>query len=111
MADPTYEIFIGTALTMSLTALDENRLPFDLTGYTATGSVKTSATVEAVSLDLAPTIPTPASGVVLIDVDTSGMAAGQYVFDVQITASGELPIVITSGIFKFKRKATANPTP
>jgi hypothetical protein len=109
MADPTYDVDIGTAFALSLACLDENRDAVDLTGYTAYGSMKTSATSDTVTLDLAPTIPTPANGIVVVNASTVGLTAGQYVFDVLIKTGSNLPIKIGWGIIKLKRKVTSNP--
>jgi hypothetical protein len=111
MSDLTYEFFIGTAVSMSLTCKQSDGSVFDLTGYSVQGLVKTSPSAETETLDLEPTIPTPANGVVSINVDSSSVPAGVYGFDVQVTEDGEVPIVIASGKMKFKKKNTPNPEP
>ena len=109
MSDLTYEFFIGTAVSMTLTCKESDGTVFDLTGYSVQGLVKTSPSALTTTLDLAPTIPTPANGVVSINASSAGITAGIYQFDVQVKATGSLPIVIASGTIKFKKKNTPNP--
>lgn len=103
MSDLTYEFFIGTAVSMTLTAKQSDGTPENLTGYTATGWVRTSPSAVVDTLDLAPTIPTPANGIVSINVDSSDVPAGIYAFRVLITDEPALPIVLASGTMKFKK--------
>jgi len=100
-----FEFWIGEDITMSLTCLQSDGTAFDLTGYTADGVLKINPS-SAVALDLAPTIPTPANGVVLVSVNTTGVAAGVYGWDVQITEGSNAPIVIGYGTAKLRKKNT-----
>lgn len=105
MAEPTYDIDIGTAFSMSLVCLDENRDPVDLTGYTTWANMAPlhSSIEDDYTLNLDPTIPTPANGTVVINKITTGVAAGQYAFDIWIQASGGTPIKIGFGTVKMKK--------
>jgi hypothetical protein len=103
MSDLTYEFFIGTAVSMSLTCKQSDGTVFDLTGYSASGWVKTSPSAVLDTLDLAPTIPDPTSGVVSINVDSTDVPAGIYAFRVLVEDDPDLPIVLASGTMKFKR--------
>jgi hypothetical protein len=62
-----------------------------------------------VTLDLAPTIPTPSNGVILIlvsDETTAAITAGRYVFDVVLdTPEGDV-IRIFGGTILFKNQVT-----
>jgi len=100
-----FEFWIGEDISMSLTCLQSDGTPFDLTGYTAAGVIKTNPTA-AVALDLAPTIPTPANGVVVVSVNTADVAAGIYGWDIQITEGSNAPIVIGYGTTKLRKKNT-----
>ena len=100
-----FEFWIGEDITMSLTCLQSDGTAFNLTGYTAAGVLKINPS-SAVALNLSPTIPTPANGVVLVSVNTTGVAAGVYGWDVQITAGANAPIVIGYGTAKLRKKNT-----
>ncbi len=93
--------FAGATFSLSLTCQDDGGSAVDLTGYSARGEVRRTSTNPAVVLDLSPTIPTPANGIVTISVSdetTTDIAAGDYVFDVVLdTPTGEvIPILRAS---------------
>jgi len=103
-----FEIWIGENIAMTLLCTDDNGDAQDLTGYTAQGVVKESTRDETAILDLAPTIPTPANGTVVIDVSTDGLDPGVFGYDVQISNGSDVPIVIGYGTVKLRRKNTPN---
>jgi hypothetical protein len=100
-----FEFWIGEDITMSLTCLQSDGTAFNLTGYTADGVLKINPS-SAVALDLVPTIPTPANGVVLVSVNTAAVPAGVYGWDVQIKLGANAPIVIGYGTAKLRKKNT-----
>jgi hypothetical protein len=100
-----FEFWIGEDITMSLTCLQSDGTAFNLTGYTAAGVLKINPS-SAVALNLVPTIPTPANGVVLVSVNTAAVAAGVYGWDVQIKLGANAPIVIGYGTAKLRKKNT-----
>lgn len=101
--------YAGATFSLSLTCQDSAGDPQDLTGYTARGSVRIKPNSESVTLDLAPTIPTPSNGVILIlvsDETTAAITAGRYVFDVVLdTPEGDV-IRIFGGTILFKNQVT-----
>jgi hypothetical protein len=105
MSDPTTNLYIGDALSFSYTAKDADGDPSNLTGYTAIGAVKVSDRSEDVVLNLAPTIPTPANGIILINQETNDIEAGQYVMDVRLVldADPDKYITIDRRILKIRR--------
>lgn len=105
MSEPTTNLYIGDVLSFSYTAKDSNGDPSDLTGYTAIGEVKLSDRSEEVVLDLAPTIPTPANGVILVNQKTNDLEAGQYVMDVRLVEDIDVEryITIDRRILKIRR--------
>jgi hypothetical protein len=102
---PIYECYKGENISMTFTALSSGD-PYDLTGKTVQGVMKSSVSGDTV-LDLAPTIPTPNNGVIVVNVSTSAVPAGVYGADVQITSSG-VPIVVHQWTQKIKPKNTPN---
>ena len=109
MADTTNEIYIGDGLAFSLTALDANGDPFNLTGYSVYGGMKSSPSDTDFALDFSSTIPTPSNGVISVNVATETVTAGQYGWDVIIQNGSNEPVTVFTGILKFKRRNTPNP--
>lgn len=103
-----FEIWIGENIAMTLLCTDNSNVPQNLTGYTAQGVVKASTRDSTEILDLAPTIPTPANGAVVINVSTQGLSPGVFGYDVQISNGSDVPIVIGYGTIKLRRKNTPN---
>jgi len=101
--------YAGSTFSLSLTCQDDAGDAVDLTGYSARGTVRESPTIGTVTLDLSPTIPTPADGVVSISVAdeiTAGITAGRYVFDVVLdTPAGDV-VRILGGTILFKNQVT-----
>jgi hypothetical protein len=99
------DVWIGENISLTLTCKNADGTAFNLTGYTAAGVMRTNPTA-AVALDFVPTIPTPANGIVVINVSTTGVAAGPYGWDVQIKQGANAPVVIGYGTVKLRRKNT-----
>ena len=101
--------YAGATFSLSLTCQDDAGDPVDLTGYTARGSVREKATSTTETLDLAPTIPTPSNGVILISVadeTTAAITAGRYVFDIVLdTPTGDV-VRVFGGTLLFKNQVT-----
>lgn len=98
--------YSGGTLSMSMTCKDENGDPVDLTGYTARGEVRPTISSETVTLDLAPTIPTPANGVISIEIAdevTALIPAGNYVWGVVLVTPTGGAIPIESGPIVFRQ--------
>jgi hypothetical protein len=109
MNGPTLNAYSGATLSMSLTCLDDAGDPFNLTGYSARGQIRPAVGSSTVTLDLSPTIPTPANGVISIsktDESTAAIAAGIYYWDVVLDTptGGVLPVA--GGTVKFRQLVT-----
>jgi hypothetical protein len=102
---PIYEVYKGENISFSFTATLDGA-PYNLTGKTVQGVMKSSVSGDTV-LDLAPTIPTPSNGVIVVNVSTSSIPAGIYGADVQIS-TGTVPVVIHQWTQKIRPKYTPN---
>jgi hypothetical protein len=102
---PIYEVYKGENISMSFTATLDGA-PYNLTGKTVQGVMRSSISGDVI-LDLSPTIPTPANGVIIINVSTSSIPAGIYGADVQISTS-TVPVVIHQWTQKIRPKYTPN---
>lgn len=113
MSEPTTNLYIGDVLSFSYTAKDIDGDPSDLTGYTAIGAVKVSDRADDIVLDLAPTIPTPANGVILVNQETNDIEAGQYVMDVRLVLNSDTDkyITIDRRILKIRRPVSTYTAP
>lgn len=98
--------YSGATLSLSFTCKDENGDPVDLTGFTPRAEVRPTISSETVTLDLAPTIPTPANGVILVqvsDTDTAGVEPGPYVWGLVLETPENTVIPIESGSIIFRQ--------
>mgnify|MGYP007083439191 FL=1 len=103
------DAFSGETLSLSFTCKDSDGDPVNLTGYTARASVRTTPTATAVALNLSPTIPTPANGIVLVNVSdeaTAAIAAGIYYWDLVLDTPAGSVIYIAGGTIKFRTLVT-----
>lgn len=94
---------------MSLTCKNDAGAVFPLTGYSARAQVRASATSSTVVLDLAPTIPTPLTGVISIlktDEQTSVVTPGTYYWDLVLDTPSGGVIFIAGGTIKFRKLVT-----
>lgn len=97
--------FSGATLSLSFTCKDENGDPVDLTGYSARAEVRPTVSSEEVTLDLAPTIPTPANGIISVSIAdevTAAIEPGTYVWGLvlETPAGGVIPIESGPIIFR-----------
>lgn len=107
MAGTNFNVYSGETFSASFTCLDDAGDAVNLTGYAARAQVRTTPTATTVTLNLAPTIPTPANGVILINVETLGIAAGIYYWDLVLDTPGAADtIFITGGTIKFRNLVT-----
>jgi hypothetical protein len=100
------QAYCGGTLNISFTCKDNEGEPVDLTGYSARAEVRPTISSEEVTLDLAPTIPTPANGVISINIPdevTATIEPGGYVWGlVLVTPLGSV-IPIESGPIIFRQ--------
>lgn len=97
--------FSGATLSLSFTCKDETGDPVDLTGYSARAEVRPTVSSEEVTLDLAPTIPTPANGIISVSISdevTAAIEPGAYVWGLvlETPAGGVIPIESGPIIFR-----------
>ena len=100
------QAYSGATLTLSFTCKDENGDPVDLTGFSARAEVRETISSETVVLDLAPTIPTPANGIILVEVAdtvTATIPAGAYVWGLVLVTDEDKVIPIESGPIIFRQ--------
>jgi len=98
--------YSGATLSLSFTCKDSNGDPVDLTGYTARAEVRPTVSSDVLTLDLAPTIPTPEDGVIVVSVDdatTATIDAGAYVWGLVLETPGNGVIPIESGPIIFRQ--------
>lgn len=109
MAGTNLNFYSGETLSMSLTCKDSAGAVFPLTGYSARAQVRASATSSTVVLDLSPTIPTPANGIVVIsktDEQTAIVTPGTYYWDLVLDTPTGGVIFIAGGTMKFRKLVT-----
>jgi hypothetical protein len=100
------QAYSGATLSISFTCKDELGDPVDLTGFTARAEVRPTISSEVLTLDLAPTIPTPANGVIVVSVSdeiTAGIEAGNYVWGLVLETPEGNVIPIESGPILFRQ--------
>lgn len=100
------QAYSGATLNLSFTCKDENGDPVDLTGYSARAEVRPTISSDTVTLDLAPTIPTPANGVILVSIAdevTATIEPGSYVWGLVLVTPAGGVIPIESGPILFRQ--------
>jgi len=100
------QAYSGATLTLSFTCKDEDGDPVNLTGFSARAEVRETVSSEEVILDLDPTIPTPANGVIMVniaDTVTALIPAGSYVWGLVVVTDADKVIPIESGPIIFRQ--------
>lgn len=98
--------YSGATLSLSFTCKDENGAAVNLTGYSARAEVRPTISSETLTLDLAPTIPTPANGVISVSITDSVTALiepGSYVWGLVLETPDGGVIPIESGPIVFRQ--------
>jgi hypothetical protein len=98
--------YSGATLSLSFTAKDEDGDPVDLTGYTARAEVRPTISSSTLTLNLSPTIPTPANGVISISIAdevTALIEPGAYVWGLVLVTPAGGVIPIESGPIVFRQ--------
>ena len=109
MAGTNLNAYSGETLTLSFSCKDEAGDAFNLTGYSARAKVRTTIASSTVVLDLAPTIPTPANGIIAVsktDEQTAAVAPGVYQWDLVLDTPTGGVIYIAGGTIKFRQIAS-----
>jgi hypothetical protein len=102
MAAATHNLIIDQGATWRLNLLykDSENSPIDLTGYTAQLQLRTSYDAASASLNLSNgsgitiTANTGSIAIVATATQTNALIAGDYVYDLEITLSGEVTRLI-----------------
>ena len=98
--------YSGATLSLSFTCKDENGAAVNLTGYTARAEVRPNISSSTITLNLAPTIPTPANGiisVIIADEVTASIEPGAYVWGLVLVTPAGGVIPIESGPIAFRQ--------
>jgi hypothetical protein len=106
MAGTNFDTHAGETFAVSFKCLDSDGAPVNLTGYTARAQARATPTSSTVLLNFAPTIPTPANGIIRINVATTGITAGIYYWDLVLDLPSGGTIFITGGTIKFRNLVT-----
>lgn len=100
------QAYSGGTLSLSFTCKDNDGTPVDLTGYSARAEVRPTISSETVTLDLAPTIPNPANGVIVVSIAdevTATIDPGSYVWGLVLETPTGGVIPIESGPILFRQ--------
>jgi len=92
----------GTDYSTTLTVTDDDGTATDLTGYTAAGQIRKhySSSTTTATFDIAFSIDRT-DGLITASLNrtaTTAMAAGRYVYDIEITSSGDKRTRLVEGI-------------
>ena len=97
----------GETLSLSFACEDAAGDAFNLSGYTARSLVKSQS--GSLTLDLSPTIPTPANGIIEVEVDadlTAAVSPGAYVWDMVLDGPDSEVIWLCGGSITFRQIVT-----
>ena len=98
--------YSGATLSLSFTCKDENGDAVNLTGYTARAEVRPTISSSTITLNLAPTIPTPANGIISVSIAdevTALIEPGAYVWGLVLVTPAGGVIPIESGPIVFRQ--------
>jgi hypothetical protein len=98
--------YSGATLSLSFTCKDENGTAVNLTGYTARAEVRPTISSSTITLNLSPTIPTPANGIISISITdevTALIEPGAYVWGLVLVTPAGGVIPIESGPIVFRQ--------
>jgi hypothetical protein len=81
--------YCDAAFAVNFTAKDSSGTAVNLTGHTVTGWIKANANSTTRVIDLAPTIPTPSNGVIVVSKTDAQMDLdpGRYIFGIRVKNS------------------------
>jgi hypothetical protein len=98
--------YSGATLSLSFTCKDENGTAVNLPGYTARAEVRPTISSSTITLNLSPTIPTPANGIISISITdevTASIEPGAYVWGLVLVTPAGGVIPIESGPIVFRQ--------
>ena len=98
--------YSGATLSLSFTCKDEDGAAVNLTGYTARAEVRPTISSSTITLNLSPTIPTPANGIISVSIAdevTALIEPGAYVWGLVLETDAGGVIPIESGPIVFRQ--------
>lgn len=98
--------YSGATLSLSFTCKDDAGDPVDLTGFSARAEVRPTISSSTITLNLAPTIPTPANGIISVSIAdevTASIEPGAYVWGLVLVTPAGGVIPIESGPIVFRQ--------
>ena len=98
----------GTTFTTTITLDDVDGVPYDLTGMAAKGQIRRSYYSANATATFIVNIPTPSEGGIILNLaanTTANIAAGRYVYDVEIVSNVET-LRVLEGIITVTPEAT-----
>lgn len=98
--------YSGATLSLSFTCKDEDGDAVNLTGYTARAEVRPTVSSSTITLNLSPTIPTPANGIISVNIAdevTALIEPGAYVWGLVLVTPAGGVIPIESGPIVFRQ--------
>jgi hypothetical protein len=98
--------YSGATLSLSFSCKDENGDAVNLTGYTARAEVRPTISSSTITLNLSPTIPTPANGIISVSIAdevTASIEPGAYVWGLVLVTPAGGVIPIESGPIVFRQ--------
>jgi hypothetical protein len=109
MAGTNLNAHSGETLSLSFSCKDEDGAAFNLTGYSARAKVRSTIASSVVVIDLTPTIPNPANGIIVVsktDEQTANVPPGVYQWDLVLDTPSGGVIYIAGGTIKFRQIAS-----
>lgn len=97
----TARAYCNAAFALSFTVKDSAGAAVNLTGHTVTGWIKANANSTTRLLDLSPTIPTPANGIISVSRTDAQMTLdpGRYIYGIRVkNSSGNTVFIIEKPI-------------
>ena len=93
--------YCNAAFAVEFTAKDSSGDPVNLTGHTVDGWIKLNSNSTTKEIDLAPTIPTPSNGKIVVSLSDAEMTLdpGRYIYGVRLKNSfGDTVFIIEKPI-------------
>ena len=102
--------YSGATFSATFSCKDASGAVVNLTGHSARAMLRPSVSSDTLTLNMAPTIPTPANGIVRItiaDETTATIDAGTYHFDVLLDKAADGSVIhLADGTIEFRQQVT-----
>ena len=93
----TARAYCNAAFALSFTCKDDAGAAVNLTGHTVTGWIKDNPNSTTRDIDLSPTIPTPANGIISVSKTDAQMtlSPGRYIYGIRVkNAAGNTVFIV-----------------